>query len=272
MKGQSKYSILTKAMATIAFFILLTLLVWGVPDASKPSARAGGYFLSTTPSGISLYQPGKYAYYEFSPWNDYVLDAQENRIAFLPADKANRFHPVLPSGSWVKLIENLTSALGYYQPVVTFDGDYRMTYYGRVTGSGIDITRTVSAVPIDTVTATAHTMTFSRDDIVFDTKSILYTENTDSDIEFLKEYYNIPLARHDTKVRRAQANGTVYVINPRITGVLAVVPVYREAIWIDKDWKFVEVVRVRDTGQSLTSTLHLTVLKSPGDVHLELSL
>jgi len=270
MNKQPARFLTTRLAAFVAFFLVLALMVWGIPDPGKPTLRAGYFFLSTTASGISLYQPGKYAYYEFSPWNDYVLDSQGVRTAFLPADTAGQFHTILASGKFPKLLQFAKSAFGFFQPEVTFTGIYRMDYSVGKTQSGISVTRIVSDVPTQDIAATAHTMTYSRDDIVFDAKGMLYTENTDSDTEFLESYYNIPLTRHDTGIRRAETPATVYVINPRIAGVLAITSRDSETIWIDKDWKFIELLHKTYTDKSFTSTLNVNVLESPKDVRLEL--
>ena len=248
------YALGFSAVVALAFFTIL-----GVP-LTTPNTRAVGHFLlSANPSGIGIYQPGKHRFYLVSPYNDFTRDTHGITTPLLSMSTPPQTSPLpLVTG-----VADRMSRIGMYLGMVpvskTFQAEGTIHYGTTVNGSRIRITRTVSNDPkLAFAQGTAMTITYSRDDFIFDRDGRLYTENTDEDANLLSVLNDINLSRSDVENRRETVNGlSVSVVNPHIPGVLRVVGHEGQRMAIDKDAKRIEIEE--DADQSMIGNASMSI-------------
>ena len=81
---------------------------------------------------------------------------------------------------------------------------------------------------------------YNRDDIVFDSQGILFTETSDEMLSAFTKAYAIPLARDGVQYRVSQSRAPVlYIVNPWVAGILALRIPSGVAVDIDKNNKHI---------------------------------
>lgn len=111
---------------------------------------------------------------------------------------------------------------------IQFNGFHKRT----LNGSTIMLTRTSN---------TPATIEFGRDDILFNAEGILYTESRIQEIEAISSLSGLPIQRISAENRVSiPASSLLYIINPRIRGLIAVQFPSKIDVRINLDKKTIE--------------------------------
>lgn len=255
------------AIIALAFFTIL-----GMPITTS-NARAVGHFLvSENPYGIGVYQTGKHRSYMISPYNDYMRDAHGVTTPLLSVTTLLIEKPVPLVTEVIDRINRIMTSFDALPVSKTFKTESNVRYSADINGSRVTVTRTIERNPRLAFTkTTATTITYSRDDLVFDQDGKLYTENTDEETNILASLYNINLSRSDTKDRRVLVTSSVVtIVNPHIPGALRLFGRSGQRIFVDKDAKRIDIEEDIDEpmlDRSLMS-LDIDVFASIREAHL----
>lgn len=194
------------AYLTMSLVVAITILV-GIPIQTQPYVSLGHYRLTQTANGYSIYQPGgSYRYYTIHVPN--TVPVKTNKMLLFDSLQARLLHTLSP----VTLLAN--------NDIVSLSATVTDTIAAiHTTGKEIDIT-------------------YTRDDLVFDGVGTLYTEHDESTMKTAQYMLKNFLKQGDPSMRDMPVPGNViYIINPKIPGILSIATQSPTAITIHKDTK-----------------------------------
>lgn len=258
----TSFNVFLQALITSAFIGVFIYSLTGTPTVPV-TIPVGDLYLSETEFGLSLFQSTKHASYFMNAYNDYYIDREGKRTAFIPLGDQRKLITTAKPNTTEKIVRQVNAYFGNYEIASEFGNSFKMRYFADVANQTIRVTRRISLYPqVITAAKIGTTLTYSRDDFVFDETGALYTENTDSNRELLERVAGIDLTPHDSSVRRPAAGRKIYVVNPRIGVVLMLTAADKQEVFVNKDYKIIELEE-KNPGQNqsvITTGMTIQVL------------
>lgn len=235
--------ILKEALLVAALLVMGVASVLGSPTSKSVTEKFGHFVLTSSSLGIGLHQNEPYTSYVFNAYNDYLILADGTRLALVPFDDTRFNVKTAPNPVSEKLLSYIASYFDIAPPSNQFSKGYQMLYETAKEGNSLLVRRKVINYPnAANVRATGATILYSRDDLVFASDGTLYTENSDSVVGNLAKIYGVKLVKHTQLVRRPQVNGgRLYLVNPRVAGVLVMMSEPNQRVFVNKDYRLIEV-------------------------------
>jgi hypothetical protein len=227
---------LRQTALVLAVLAVGIISILGTITFPTPYQKFGNFFVTTNAMGIGIYQPAKYADYEISPFLDVLSEATgaATPVAALPGHA--------PTKTLFTSIQNkMNSVLQYFSLGKLTFRTGSSAYSASVAGDTLTIH--ISIKPTQTITNNMmFTMIFpyNRDDIVFDSQGVLYSETSDETVAVFTKAYAVPLHRDPVQYRVSQSRApTLYIVNPWVAGVLAIRIPSEVTVDVDKDNKHI---------------------------------
>ncbi len=244
-------------VALAAGSILAGLIVLGIPTITEPTISFGHYRVSTIPTGISLFQPGgNHRYMLVSAATDQLASWKQ------PAQPLVTQKFTALTGHVQAYLTNqlLPVSVKGFAGMIRFDTNQQFNNATKQQNNALTITRTgVSNVPMS--------LTYGRDDILFDSQGMLYSENADTVREHLSALFNRIILPDDATQRTAilPTDTTLYIVNPHLPGVIALQPVDGQTLTVEKDAK---TVRLSGATREQRMTMTLVTYADLSEVRL----
>jgi hypothetical protein len=231
-------------MLAIVFLGVVIVTVYGVIPTKDVAKKVGHFYVTTTETGLSLYQPGKYSYYLASVYNDYSIDKNANRYAIVPFETIQKNPPrVLGNNSYAEeLMARIGNYFGFNNVEVKLASGSTLLYQAKVTQNTVRLVHTIYGNDgVSNATILGTTLSYSRDDFVFDDIGNLFTENSDSDIALFNQTYGVKLKKIDSRNRRPKtASKTIYIVNPTVAGAFKITADPNQTVAINRDYRLLE--------------------------------
>lgn len=226
-----------QALIGAALLVMAAVSILATLSHTSPYQSLGNYYVSTNPAGIGIYQTGKHSNYLLTAYSDYFLN--ESNIPSPIAKEAQ-----VSGLSWLMPLSHKIDTMAHYFGRNQLIHRTPTTLYkATIDNNTLTIQRKVFIEP-NTMkpTSIVTVFPFNRDDIVFDSNGILYTENSDSDIYTLGNVYGVTITRSDINDRLPTSSATsIFIINPHVPGALTVQASEQGSIAIGKDSKQLQI-------------------------------
>lgn len=241
-----------QATLVLAFFGVVFTSLYGVRLTENVTKTVGHFRLSETVGGVSIFQYDTHAAYQATVFNDYFINQQGQRYAFIPYSdlpaqlRETNVYDQLPEQlqklpQMYKRLRNYYGADTVVNKFKSENGDfeYRINENGRT----LTVTHLVNnRGQTAGVRIWGTTLAYSRDDLVFDNAGNLYTENPDMEVRLLANMFGKTIVRNDSSVRRAELpSKIIYILNPRVPGALALRVSEMQTAYVNKDYRIIEL-------------------------------
>jgi len=239
MKHQPrKYIKLQQAVLVLAGFGMAISFALGFPNNSDHSISVPPFRLEPIATGLSLFQPG--AGNRF-----YLLSAAQDYVVGKNGDKT--------------FLANWSDGKPSTASSTTFSASVK---------NEIKITETHRNLPTDSQSI-VDVVPNNRDDIVFDTDGVVYTETLPEVLDELTKQTGMTFTLHPLEERTPTLLKTKYlvVVNPDLSGAFAVNTQMYSIIRINKDAKQIELFNaITHYTNPIISTINIKVLRSLEEV------
>lgn len=251
----------------MVFFVLIGASLYGVltPD-NVPVAKVGSMQLAPFKNGLSLYQGYRGYYYIFSPFNDYFITNDGVRRTFISEKELSqkKFKSSYKSSHWDDIIQTVKSYLEIPQLIISFNSKRAIGYEAEISkNSAIVKNLVILSDQEKTPRILGSTMSWQASDIVFDKTGNLYNYLLLKDIENFESTYGIKLHQDLGELRVPVADGKIVIVNPSLSSVLVVKALPNQRMFINREWRLVEVEQLAKTDTVYHTSIKIEVYESP---------
>jgi hypothetical protein len=248
------------AVTIIAAIIVTFIMLLGLIPSTKPTLSSGHFFLTAIENGVGIYKPSKYSSFIISSYNDRLITPYGQEIALselFPINIAKQTNVSEIFSRYQTVWNRILLYLGMTTKITSLNGP--VTYEITTHQNEILATRSIRFIPNDFVNGKrVMSLTYSRDDLVFNTEGILYTENKDVDIETIEQISGMKLLKNTSEQRKPTVDSTsIILVNPKITGVLTIKTNQCDVVTVDKDNK--RIVCTKDNNGEKKATDNLMI-------------
>ncbi len=254
-------------LSFIVFCVLLILAVYGVLLPNNPQVSAvGSMQIAPYSDGLSLFQDYKRLYYRFSPFNDYTVDAQNNRSSFIsvPEIESKQYETNLEKTQFENIAHTVKTYLTGGSPSVTFTTDkLNARYKALIEEDRVTVyQRTIFAQP-QKIRRMGMTLSYNGDDIVFDKSLNAYSYWEQSDLDIFAQTYGVTLSPKTDRLVVPIPDRSVYITNPNASFVIVVRANPNQILRINRDAKLIEIEELTTEGSSHETSITVEILHNP---------
>lgn len=251
----------------LGIFVLGTISLWGVSlPENVPVKPVGEMLVAGFKNGLSLYQNQRPYYYNFFPFDDYLIHGDGKRTAFITQEeiKGNSYQAVLHQSHWQKIQKAVLSYFGLATPTAIFKGENKITYSVSVEGNKMTVNSVLAPQPKTGLQGVGRTISFYSSDFVFDFQGNLYTEKSEEDQAYLKQFYGIEPELMEGKFRYRVPGRSLIILNPNIAAVMIVRSVDPQELWVNQYTNHVEIETPAKSGKNeFLSKIQVEIYDSP---------
>jgi len=245
----------------------MALSVYGaILPSNTPVALVGAMQLSSFESGLSLFQDYRRLYYSFSPFDDYIIDNQNNRRALITIEEIeNRTYTSNANHNQAqKIADTVEMYLLGGAPDVSFETpSMSVEYNSHTNGNQAQITKTVTLHPSTRVQSIGSTLSYNSDDIVFDSRENVYNYWNQNDLRILESLSQKTFQELMNNLHEDITDGQIYIMNPQATFILMVKTRENQTLSINRDARLIEIEEPAiKTDSSYHSTIDIQVFSS----------
>lgn len=248
-------NLLSKSILNFLVLFILTLLLifglWGLkPTIAVTTTQVSYYRLTPFKKGLALYQQDQPYFYNFSPYNDYLVDQKRSYHSLITKKDImeGKFEADINQKPIKKKLSFLLSLFGLYQPEVVFkSGSQKIHYSSEINENTVKIKRQIDDFPsVNKAQALGITISFDDQDFVFDQNFRLYTSNSDDDLQAIEKYYGLRLV----PIRESEKeyvlwteipSKNVFIINPNLPGIIQIKALSNQKIMFNKTYQLVAI-------------------------------
>lgn len=239
-----------KQAVGIIYFIFILVLglasLYGVMvPQNSPSSIVETMQVSSFKDGISLYQINRDSYYTDSPYNDYFLDQNDNRVSFLPKETVIN-NNYLSNFHKSHLVDIKQAIEGYFRlitPSISYQipGEKEIRYTTVINQNTINIDTNVTNLTNFKPLKIGSTLLYSAVDFIFDSQGNLYTYKTEDDIAEFNSQFGLTLVTKPEEARVEIPDRVVFIVNPTFSSILVIRANNYQTLWVNRSARLIEV-------------------------------
>lgn len=259
-----------KILPFLAFVVLILASIYGVLLPNNPQVSAvGAMQIAPYSDGLSLFQDYRRLYYRFSPFNDYTVDAQNNRSSFISIPEIeNRDYEVnLEQSKFINILRTANSYLTGGSPTVTFNTDQLSAKYtAEIEGHKATIhQQTVFSDPQES-RRIGMTLSYNGDDIVFDNSLNAYNYWDQNDLDAFARTYARTLNPNTSRLLVPIPDRTLYITNPHAPFVIVIKSKPNQILRVNRDAKLIEIEELTNPGSTHSTSITVETYSSLEEV------
>lgn len=257
----------------LVFIGLVTLLLFGLlrlkPSSAIPFVCIGYFRLVPFTKGLTLYQQDQPFFYNFSPYNDYFLNQEENYNALVTKEELMKgeFKADFGQNPIKKKLFYFLYLFGFYRPKITFKGESQeIRYHTEIKGNTVNIKRQIGGFStVSKAQALGITISLDEQDFVFDQNFRLYTKAADY-LEVIEKFYGIRLTPEENTEKTYSLwleipAQNVFIFNPNLPGVIQISANTNQKIMLNKIYHLIAVEEKGDfNDEKIESLMTIKIL------------